>query len=159
MPNRKYTIQYGEDWLLLRESKRKYNRDLGERLFNFAKDTVLFLKSIKYSCENSVLKHQLAKSATSIGANFEEAQAAFSKQDFRYKMSICFREAKESNYWLRIIKETCKVNTENADELIKESDEIKRMFGSIMKKINFRDDVCQVNSKDISIQQDGFINK
>ncbi|HDH31361.1 MAG TPA: four helix bundle protein, partial [Candidatus Wolfebacteria bacterium] len=86
-------------------------------------------------------KYQLAKAATSIGANYEEAQGAFSKEDFKYKISICFREAKEANYWLRILKEVGISNNETLYDLIQESSELKNIFGSIMKKIHFRKDV------------------
>ena len=116
-------------------------KDLEERTFKFAVRVIQFLKSIKYSKENDVIKNQLAKSATSIGANYEEAQGAFSKDDFKYKIGICFRESKEINYWLRIIKATNISNNEDLDYLIKESLELKKIFGSMMKKIHIRSDL------------------
>ena len=120
-------------------SDRSENKnDLEERTFKFAVNVIRFLKAINYSKENDVIKTQLAKSATSIGANYEEAQGAYSKDDFKYKISICFREAKETNYWLRLFKATGIANNEKLDDLINESDELKRIFGSIMKKIHNR---------------------
>ena len=116
-------------------------RDLEKRTFNFAVEIVKFLKDIKYSKENDVIKYQLAKSATSIGANYEEAQGAYSQDDFKYKISICFREAKESNYWIRIIKAANMSNDGILEYLIKESGELKKIFGSMMKKIHYRKDV------------------
>lgn len=116
-------------------------RDLEKRTFDFAVETVKFLKDIKYSKENEVVKYQLAKSATSIGANYEEAQGAYSKDDFKYRIGICFREAKESNYWVRIIKATNISSSKVLDYLINESNELKRIFSSIMKKIHRRGDV------------------
>ena len=56
-------------------------------------------------------------------------------------MSICFKESKEANYWLRIVKEVFVSNIEKLNELIQESNELKNIFASIMKKINFRKDV------------------
>jgi len=116
-------------------------RDLEKRTFDFAVEVVKFLKDIKYSKENEVIKYQLAKSATSVGANYEEAQGAYSKDDFKYKISICFRESKESNYWLRIIKAADISNSKILDYLIKESEELKKIFSSIMKKVHKRDDL------------------
>ena len=116
-------------------------KDLEERTFKFAVRVIQFLKSIKYSKENDVIKNQLAKSATSIGANYEEAQGAFSKDDFKYKIGICFRESKETNYWLRIIKATNISDNKDLDYLIKESFELKKIFGSMMKKIHIRSDI------------------
>ena len=107
----------------------------------FAVSVIRFLKTIKYSKENDVVKFQLAKSATSIGANYEEAQGAYSKDDFSYKIGICFREAKESNYWLRIMKAADISTSLELDDLIQESKELKNIFGSISKKIHYRKDV------------------
>ncbi len=122
------------------------NQNLEDRTFNFAVRVIQFLKSIKYSKENDVIKYQLAKAATSIGANYEESQGAYSKEDFKYKIGICFRESKESNYWLRIIKATSISNSKELDYLIQESKELKNIFGSISKKIHYRKDVY--NGKD-----------
>ena len=121
------------------DSNKKNN--LEQRTFKFSVDVLKFLKTIKYSKENDVIRVQLAKSATSIGANYEEAQGAFSKDDFKYKMSICLREARESNYWLRLIQSIKISESENVKALIKESYELKSIFHSIMKKIHFRKDV------------------
>ena len=63
---------------------------------------------------------------------------AFSKSDFKYKIGICFRESKESNYWLRLIKAAGVVQTEETEYLIKESGELKNIFGSMMKKMQKR---------------------
>lgn len=115
--------------------------NLTERTFNFAVDVMKYLKTLKYTRENDVVRYQLSKSATSIGANYEEAQGAFSKEDFNYKISICFKEAKESNYWLRIAKSAGLSNSAVLDVLIKESFELKCIFASIVKKVHFRNDV------------------
>ena len=116
-------------------------RDLAERTFDFAVRVIRFLKAVKYSKENDVVKYQLAKSASSIGANYEEVQGAYSKDDFSYKISICFKEAKESNYWLRIVKATDISSSQDLDDLIQESNELKNIFGSMNKKIHYRNDV------------------
>ena len=114
-------------------------KDLGQRTFKFAVDVIRFLKTIKYSKENEVIKYQLAKSATSIGANYEEAQGAYSRDDFKYKMSVCLREAKESNYWLRIIKAAGISESNQLTYLTQESEELKNIFGKSMKTLN----VCE----------------
>ncbi len=115
-------------------------KDLEERTFKFAVDVIKFLKGIKYSKENDVIKYQLAKAATSIGSNYEEAQGAYSRDDFKYKICICVREIRESSYWLRIIKAADIVNNNILDCLIKESMELKKIFSSIMKKIHKRNE-------------------
>ena len=114
-------------------------RDLSERLFRFSVDVIRFLRGVGSSKENDVLKNQLAKSSTSIGANYEEAQAAFSKSDFRHKISICLKEARESHYWLKIFEELPLCKGPELRKLIEECSEIKKIFGSILKKANFKD--------------------
>ena len=108
-------------------------KDLEERTFNFAVAVIKFLKTLKYSKENDVIRYQLAKASTSIGANYEEAGGAISKDDFRFKIGICFKEAKESNYWLRIIKAAEICQSKELDFLIDESGELKRIFAQSMK--------------------------
>ncbi|MDP8299604.1 MAG: four helix bundle protein [Candidatus Tantalella remota] len=112
--------------------------DLEERTFNFSVKTIRFLRTLSYSREIDVIKHQLAKSSTSIGANYEESQGAFSKEDFRYKIGICFREAKETNYWFRILAAIDADKKTELDYLIQESCELKNIFGSIYKKVHKR---------------------
>lgn len=92
-------------------------RDLEERLFHFAVRTIKYSRTLPESIEYKVIKHQLIKSSTSSGANYEEAQAGSSKADFCNKVSISLREMRESNYWLRILKE---INEEsfNSEELV-----------------------------------------
>jgi four helix bundle protein len=104
------------------------------RTFDFAVRVIRFLKTIPYSKENDVIRYQLAKSATSVGANYEESQASSSKGDFYYKIGIVLREARESNYWLRILKATNISDGRELDALIQESVELKRIFGAIFAK-------------------------
>lgn len=110
------------------------DRDLGQRLFNFTIEVVKFLRDIKSTPEISVFKYQLTKSASSSGANYEEAQAASSRKDFNSKIDISLREMREANYWLRIFKELEIGNKEKCKYLVKESDELRRILGTIASK-------------------------
>ena len=78
--------------------------DLLERTFKFGVDSIKFLRILPNYPEYRMLRFQICKSATSIGANYEESQAGSSKKDFRNKVRISLRETRETNYWLRIIK-------------------------------------------------------
>ncbi len=78
------------------------------------------------------MSKQLLRSGTSIGANIEEASAAHSKKDFTNKMAISSKEARETKYWLRLIKESQIVNCD-FETYIKEIDEIIRILTSIVK--------------------------
>ena len=76
------------------------------------------------------LGKQLLRSGTSIGANVEEATAAQSKKDFIAKMSISLKEARETNYWLRLLKRTGYIKKV---DLINESEEIMNILGAIIR--------------------------
>lgn len=81
---------------------------------------------------NYVLARQLLKSGTSIGANVEEAIAGQSKRDFISKMSIASKEARETMYWLNLLKEDGQVNY-NFDSLLSEINDIVNILTRIVK--------------------------
>ena len=109
--------------------------DLGERLLSFSVKVILFLRKLENSIENNVIKHQLIKSATSSGANYEESQAASSKSDFINKVKISLKEMRETNYWLKITYKTLSSNKNENEllELLDESEQLKKILGSICK--------------------------
>ena len=86
----------------IRESKNSYAINLSERLLKFAVDIIKFLFLLPYIKEMEVFRFQLSKSGTSIGANYEESQAGTYKE-FKNRIQICLREAKETNYFLRVL--------------------------------------------------------
>jgi four helix bundle protein len=85
------------------EITAEYKSDLRERLLNFSVNVIRFLATLPYKKEYDVLRYQLSKSATSIGANYEESQSTTFKE-FIQKLRIALREANESKYWLTIIE-------------------------------------------------------
>ena len=108
--------------------------DLLKRTFNFGISCLKFLRKLESNPENNLIRFQLGKSCTSIGANYEESQAGSSKADFTNKVKIALREARETNYWLRILKELNDNNDESLESLIKESQELKNILGAIVVK-------------------------
>ena len=116
-------------------------RDLENRIFNFVVGIIKFLRTIKRSKEGDVVIYQLVKAASSIGANYEEAQGAYSKEDFKYKIGICYKESREANYWLRVIKAAEISKDKKVDYFVQESFELKSIFASMMKKIHKRKDI------------------
>lgn len=77
--------------------------DLEERTAKFSEDMIEFVKIIKRDDINRNIISQLARAATSIGANYCEANASSSKRDFRNKIYICKKEANETKYWFRLL--------------------------------------------------------
>ena len=76
--------------------------ELLNRTFEFGVNALKFLETLPKSNIYSILTYQLAKSSTSVGANYEEAQAAESSKDFIHKIGVVSKEARESNYWFRV---------------------------------------------------------
>lgn len=104
-----------------------------ERVFNFSVNTLKTLSSLKTNQIFNVLIYQLTKASTSVGANYEEAQGAESKDDFIHKVGIVSKEARECVYWLRLLCELTKDSEiyPNIIELLKEAKELSKIFISI----------------------------
>ncbi len=98
----------------------KYKNDLEERLIEFAVDSIKFLKSLPYKREYNVFRIQLSKSSTSVGANYQESQAG-TRREFKQRIQICLREAKESNYWYKIISRLELGDNKERKRLLQES--------------------------------------
>ena len=108
--------------------------DLEERTFQFAKRVALFCKKIPRTINNIEYSKQLIRSSGSVGANYIEANEAFSKKDFKMRIKICRKEAKESAYWLRLIIETNNKEFKlEGKELHNEAIELKKIFSSIIE--------------------------
>jgi four helix bundle protein len=82
-----------------------------------------------------VLSKQLLRCGTSIGANIEEAIGGQSEKDFFAKLTISYKEARETHYWIRLLKDTDYLSVEEADNLLKDVDELLRIIGSIQKTL------------------------
>ena len=80
-----------------------------------------------------VMSRQVLKSGTSIGANVEEALAGQSRPDFRSKMSIASKEARETLYWLRLLRDSNTLDSEQLVDLIEESESLINILSSIVK--------------------------
>lgn len=111
------------------------DKDLGKRLFDFAISVIKYLRKLDKSKDIDVISYQLIKASTSSGANYEEAQSASSKADFKNKINISLREMRESNYWLRLLQMLYENNNE-INFLVQESEELKKILGSISAKIS-----------------------
>ena len=100
----------------------EFNKAFRERLLNFSVDIIQFLKTVPYRKEYDVLRYQLSKSATSIGANYEESQTSTYKE-FLQKIKISLREANETIYWLKLIEKLDIADKKSSTKLIDESTE------------------------------------
>ncbi len=103
-----------------------------DKSYKFAIDIVHLYKQMRKQNE-FILSKQIVRSGTSIGANIEESIAAQSRKDFISKMAISSKEARETNYWLRLIRDTHLLKDINLTNLINESEEIIKIISSIIK--------------------------
>jgi len=107
----------------VQNSNTKKVFDTEERTALFGETIIKFIKTINDNSINRPLVSQLIRSATSIGANYMEADYAESKKDFRHKISICKKEAKETTHWLRMIATANPDKKEQCRQLWKEAHE------------------------------------
>lgn len=103
-----------------------------DKSYDFALAAIKLYQSLTAKKE-FVLSKQLLRSATSIGANIEEAAAGQSRADFLSKMSIASKEARESNYWLRLLRDSGIATEKELQPLLVESESLIRLLTSIVK--------------------------
>ncbi len=108
--------------------------DLEERTAKFGEDIIEFAKKVPKNIVTIPLITQLIRSGTSVGSNYCEADCAESRKDFEHKLGISKKEAKESKHWLRMIAKAMPEFKSKARKLWKESNELQRIFISIIIK-------------------------
>ena len=104
-----------------------------KKSFAFAVRVVKLYKYLIEEKKEFTLAKQILRSGTSVGANIEEAIGGYSKKDFRAKMSISYKEIRETKYWLRLLKETDFVSTNQFESLYSDADELAKMLFRIIQ--------------------------
>jgi len=110
-------------------AKRRF--DLEERTAKFGEVVIKFAKLIPFNAVNRPLIDQLVRSGTSIGANYCEADDAETRRDFRHKVGICRKEARETKYWLRMVAVSEPELVDSARKLWREAKELHLIFAAI----------------------------
>ena len=106
--------------------------NIAERSFAYALRVVKLYREVQRDEVGHVLGRQFLRSGTSIGANTHEAQGGQSKADFIAKMYIAYKEARETSYWLRLIRESQVVSAEHLRDIADETEQITRILSSIL---------------------------
>jgi four helix bundle protein len=101
--------------------------------YNFALRTIKLYQYLSDEKREFVLSKQILRSGTSIGANIEEANQAQSKADFIHKLSISNKEAFETHYWLRLLRDSDLLGEKLADSLLNDCDELQKLLVSSIK--------------------------
>ena len=116
------------------EKATSYGNVILEKSFNFSKRIIkLYEYIIKNNFKLDPLYKQLLRSGTSIGANIYESQSAFTKKDFINKLGVSLKEARETEYWLRLLKETEHLGIKEFENINNDCTEIIRLLTSIIK--------------------------
>jgi four helix bundle protein len=110
-------------------------RDLERRTKQFSLAVIKFVSSLPRTREADVLGRQLLRSATSIGANYREANRGVSRADFANKIGIVQKEAAETQYWIELLLDSEIGKKSSATDLHKESSELVAIFTSIGKRL------------------------
>lgn len=112
--------------------QRRSQSIVQDKSFRFAVQIVGYIRRQQKDYANLVLNRQLLRSGTSIGANVEEALGGQSSKDFISKVAIAAKEARETGYWLRLIRDTQPHNQQELVDLLKECGALVKMLNSII---------------------------
>lgn len=113
------------------DEKKKF--DLEERTAKFGEEVIRFAKKMPENAINRSLISQLVRAATSVGANYCEADNAESKKNFQHKVGICKKEARETKHWLRMIMTAIPELKDEAQKLSNEAKELNLIFIAIIR--------------------------
>ena len=107
--------------------------DLEERSARFGEEVIRFLKSVKPTAVTTPLITQTVRAATSIGANYGEADGSVSVKEFKHKIAIARREARETMHWMRMLAAACPDQAPSARALWKEARELMLILSAIYR--------------------------
>jgi four helix bundle protein len=102
-----------------------------DKSYSFAKEVIFVYQKLVKEKQEFVLSKQFLRSGTSIGANVEEAIGAQSRKDFFYKMTIAYKEARETKYWIKLLLDTGYLDQTTGKRLKDQIEELLRIIGSI----------------------------
>ena len=114
---------------------KEFAKKLEYRTRQFGISIIRLSTILPNTIEARVIKNQITKSGTSVGANYREANRSRSKRDFKNKIKISESEASETEYWLEIINDMNWVKDDGLNSIIKESKELLALFTSISNKL------------------------
>ena len=115
--------------------RKEFARDLEKRTRKFAVKIIRLSITLPNTPESMVIRNQITKSGTSIGANYREANRSRSRADFINKIKICESEASETQYWLEVIVEAEMLSWEQVKKDYEECSELLAIFISISTKL------------------------
>ncbi len=104
------------------------DRDLDVRLLDFGVRIIKLVEALPRTLTGRRIGDQLLRSGTAVGANYEEAQGAESKEDFTHKLQVALKEVRESRYWLRLIAKSGTLPENKLAPMLDESDQLRAIL-------------------------------
>ena len=121
----------------MRMDNKEFSKNLEKRTLQYAVDIIRLSTKLPNTPEGRVIKNQITKAGTSVGANYREANRARSKADFKSRIKICESETSETTYWIQVINETELLERKQTEAVYRESGELLAIFSSIGKNITY----------------------
>lgn len=122
IPDMEYGFSPAKDKLVAAQ------RDLQQRLLEYGVRIIKLVESLPNTLTGRRIADQLLRSGTSVGANYEEARGAESREDFAHKLQIALKELRESNYWLRLISGAQLLPPDRMGAIIDESNQLRALL-------------------------------
>lgn len=119
---------------MLQNSNKQYSSSLEDRTLEFSKNIISLIKKSNKDLVNLKINDQLIRSATSIGANYREANETLTKKEFKYKIKLCVKESKETVYWLELLEYS--TNLKDILPIKNEAIQLLKIFASISLKVD-----------------------
>lgn len=104
-----------------------------DKSYAFAIKIVKMYQHLSFEKKEFILSKQLLRAGTSIGANVEEAMGGISKKDFKAKLGIAYKEARESRYWLRLLRDTDYLTKDTSQPMLEDCEELLKLLYVIIK--------------------------
>ena len=123
------TEKQNREW----ENRKSFAKELEKRTLKFAVSIIKLSARLPNTVEGKVVRNQITKSGTSIGANYREANRSRSRADFKNKIKICESEASETQYWLELITETGWLGAAEINDECNECSQLLALFSTIAK--------------------------
>lgn len=114
----------------MENDKAKFKNEFKSRLYKLVLKLIKFIDKLPKDTTSGIIGKQLVRSGTSILANYIEGQSASSKKDFTNFFHHSLKSANESKVWVALLRDTNKADKKEADEMLKELDEISKIFAS-----------------------------
>lgn len=119
----------------MKKDREKFKTEFKQRLYGWVLDMIRLTDKLPKDGASSVIKKQLIRSGSSIGANYIEAQAASSKKDFTNFIHHSLKSANESKFWLALLRDSKRASKEDILPLLNELEELSNILGASLLKL------------------------